>query len=479
MGSERGLDPLAMLNIVESRYQSLLPGFSSVTTRLRLYSFHAWWVTYYMDAVHDPAPEAFNLFARRVEALYALTSAQDARETGVAGRIFANKKLASDNDVLDFRSETDAGTDRDKRYLQPLGGAFTEIYKTQMTESGLLGTAENHKLPVATPAGRALAEAFGTSIEHAGEAFLKAAEAGSVTRNSIAKMEIMLPSHLDQESAEADLLRALLMGEDGSPRSMARRASLLLILRTACDAGKAPVSENLLRWSWAEPNVDRELNETERAWQHYQSGDTTRMVYEALLRHATIELEDYPVGLSMTELCSLLASRLPDLSLADYLNKIDADHSDWTLEDLQADAVAVEAVIGDILAPLSRLRQMWQGRVEALAESYPDRPGYQTCYSELRWLEDRIDRPARTVIAELIRERVLRRHLDVAARKFYISQNYTFLVEIEDARLRARATAGVEMTGPRLGTALKFLDDVDFFREGKITEKAKAYLEAV
>lgn len=86
---ERGLDPIAMLGPIETLYQQkLLPGFSSVTTRLRYYSFHAWWITQYADRVRNTDRKVFQLFTRRCEALYALAAMQANRsEVGLAGAI--------------------------------------------------------------------------------------------------------------------------------------------------------------------------------------------------------------------------------------------------------------------------------------------------------------------------------------------------------------------------------------------------------
>lgn len=84
IGAEQGLDHLAMLSPVEAHYQSLLRGFSSVTTRLRNYSFYAYWVAHYKRQVRNDARRVFEDRTRRVEALYALAASQQRKETGVA-----------------------------------------------------------------------------------------------------------------------------------------------------------------------------------------------------------------------------------------------------------------------------------------------------------------------------------------------------------------------------------------------------------
>lgn len=125
LGMEQGQDHLAMLSPVEAHYQSLLQGFSSVTTRLRHYSFHAFWVVHYKRNVRNDARRVFEDKTRRVEALYALAAAQHKGETGVAGARFAEAKLKEETDIIDFRVETDYETDEKDRYLAPLGGGVS------------------------------------------------------------------------------------------------------------------------------------------------------------------------------------------------------------------------------------------------------------------------------------------------------------------------------------------------------------------
>lgn len=94
IGRQQGLDHLAMLSPIEALYQSLLPGFTSVTTRLRNYSFYAWCLVRYAEKLHDGSLTTFQDFMRRAEALYALAAAQYPGETGVAGATFCPRDAA-------------------------------------------------------------------------------------------------------------------------------------------------------------------------------------------------------------------------------------------------------------------------------------------------------------------------------------------------------------------------------------------------
>ena len=96
----------------------------------------------------------------------------------------------------------------------------------------------------------------------------------------------------------------------------------------------------------------------------------------------------------------------------------------------------------------------------------PDSLGRQSAASELAWLEDRRDRPGQEVLAELVRQRVARRHLDVACRKLARQNAYTFLFDVENGRIRARTRRPVGPSGSRIGTAMRFLTDARILADG-------------
>lgn len=482
LGTEQGLDHLAMLSPVESHYQALLRGFSSVTTRLRNYSFYAFWVVHYKRNVRNDARRVFEDMTRGAEALYALAAAQRKNETGVAGSLFADEKLKRSGGLVDFRVETDRETPQNDRYLAPRGGAFPGIYLGQMREMGLVGRGQNHGLPVPDLRCHALADAYGASLGDAKSDFLRCAEERQVTRVELAPMVVMAPSALDQESEEASILRSLLMGEDGAELSTNRRATLLAILEiarkndgTATGVGER-VTEDMLRWWFLDHAPEGEHAIIHRAWQHYQVGDMVRLVYEALLNHAILALEDTSQGLPAPELVAGLVAEAPDASLDAWLLELASGPE--TLRELQVRGMVHDAQFGDILAPLARLWRDWRGRLVELGQSYREAPGQQTCYTELKWIEEHRSEPAAKALGNLVFSHVIRRHLEVAARKFRIQSSYTYLLEVENGNLRARGKVNLSPSGPRLATALRFLEDVDFLKGGRITPRGLAYLRA-
>ena len=59
---KNGLDPLGMQNSSVSLYQTLLPGVSNVTLRMRYYGLYAWLCRTYAKKDGDTNPEAWKRF---------------------------------------------------------------------------------------------------------------------------------------------------------------------------------------------------------------------------------------------------------------------------------------------------------------------------------------------------------------------------------------------------------------------------------
>jgi hypothetical protein len=73
------------------------------------------------------------------------------------------------------------------------------------------------------------------------------------------------------------------------------------------------------------------------------------------------------------------------------------------------------------------------------------------------------------MLGRLLQERVVRRHLWIALRKLRYQNDYTFLFEPDNGRIRLRAKDGPVFTNPRLGPALTFLKDIHLIGEAGLT----------
>jgi hypothetical protein len=153
---------------------------------------------------------------------------------------------------------------------------------------------------------------------------------------------------------------------------------------------------------------------------------------------------------------------------------MEARNRDAPLSALQTRAMREPEDVADILAPLARLLAMWSGRIGELERSFAPAPERQSAASELVWLKKRLDLPGRDTFAELIGQRVARRHLAVASRKLARQNSYTFLFDLENGVLRARLKRPVAASSPRLATALQFLADARLLKDGRCVDEAVA-----
>jgi hypothetical protein len=60
-----------------------------------------------------------------------------------------------------------------------------------------------------------------------------------------------------------------------------------------------------------------------------------------------------------------------------------------------------------------------------------------------------------------------------------IPNDYTFLIESDDGRVRFRAGNGPVLTNPRLGPAITFLEDIHLIGAAGVTAQGKSLIEAL
>ena len=219
LGQDTGLDPLGMQRPIEAIYQSLLPGISTITLRLRYYSFYPWLLEVYSKSNPNTDMQEFRKFQRKAEALLALICAHGQGEVGVAGINWATRTLqglgakpAADV-VIDFAAGADPASD-EENYLLNKGGAFGGIYSSQLREMGLIRTDDpNLPIPYCTSAAMPLAEAYREQLGGLADVFLAAVEKGRVTKEELDKLHVMKPSHILPGSLEQSALATVLLAQ--------------------------------------------------------------------------------------------------------------------------------------------------------------------------------------------------------------------------------------------------------------------------
>lgn len=494
LGQDGGLDPLGMQRPIEAIYQSLLPGISTITLRFRYYSFFVWMLEIYAREERNTDPAAFRVFQRRCETVFALICARGSTELGVAGIDWAQKQLTGMADlnggdaVIDFSVGADPEAEITQRYLRNKGGAFGGIYATQMFEMGLI-TLGNDRNPISVCTNRAipLAEAFGAEIGDLSSIFLNAVRAGHVSLADLDRMSEIKPSEIEPGSTEHGLLVDVLLGKGAAPSASdkLRRSTTIMLLQLTETLQDVPRAE-AVKWEWfgagkVTESIEATSDEVRMLWALYQACDLMRLAYENVLDLALDMLMQSP-GRRMT-LDALVGELLDhadapdDLTWRELSIRLAADstpadaarNADLAMNEARAagDRPGQMRSVVALVAALSA-KAVEFGDLLDQALNAPDH--FHSLRTETRFLQIRNEESARSVVGTIIRERVLKRHLWVASRKFRNQKAYTFLMEPEEGVLRYRDHFRVSPSSPRLEQAMGFLRDVKLLHDARLSE---------
>ena len=491
--SKNGLDPLGMQNSSIKLYQALLPGISNVTLRIRYYGLYAWLSHTYAQNVRDTNPESWKRYIRRTEALFALISYQHGGETGVAGVDWASKALDnSTSEIVEFAKAAEPGSDI--HYLSQAWGAYGAAYGSQLREIGILSQSSDHDIPLpGADIGEAMATAFEDALGPLATLFYEIIERGSVTKTELDQFALLAPSEIGLKSDERALYQNILIGDSDSDDSnnVSRRQSVLLIMKVTALIGHSPKPDEV-RWilyagydgqGGPLDLSDQALEVQRQRWWIYQANDLCHVALETLLKFTLDNLSLYHNGLSLERLVPTCVDQVLEAAdhkpqhWADFLNGIQPTinayernnaSSEWSLsQDIVRGAgrSAKKFCTPDIAWKAIKLlailhKRIQQESVDLTAEFEHLNPNaFRSLLSETRFLDRQLDESFEETLGKIIEERVVRRHLWIAMRKFRYQRDYTFLFEMDEGRLRLREKDGPVFTTPRLGSAINFLKD--------------------
>lgn len=473
LGQDNGLDPLAMLRPTEALYQSLLPGISTVTLRLRYYSFFAWMLQVWARG-GSTSPQEFQLFQRKAEVIFALVGVSGDYETGLAGSTWAHQAWESGRDPINISEIADPAAA--KRYLQNSRGAYGAIYASQMKESGLVASAANHSLDVLTGRGVELADAFESDMAPALNIFIDALRKGQITRNQIQELQVLKPSAVPDKGRERVLLQRLLVGpQDNETESdIARALTMNLILKTTSEVGKRP-SPAQLKWHWyreAHALVTGKNGGTQvlKLWGLYHANDLLRLSYELLLKRALNILQMLPTkGCSTSRLISLICDDIdsPETHWEKFVSDLPQPAATAIEEELTvalerqgaSKAATDDKTVNNCLKLLAMAYKYGVNASELVSASFPTATPFQSLSTEIPYLQALNGISLESITSRLVRDRILMRHLWVAAKKLRKQKAYTYLFDIDDGSLRFRDGFVASLSNPRLSQAMTFLDD--------------------
>lgn len=491
---KNGLDPLGMQNSSVNLYQTFLPGISNVTLRMRYYGLYAWLCSSYAKKIGDENPESWKRYLRRTEALYALIAYRHGGETGVAGIEWASKAIdSSTGKSIEFAEAAEPGSET--FYLKQTWGAYGAAYGSQLFEIGILTRSSEHDIPVLTEeTGEPLAAVFGETMGVLAEQFHKTLQRGSVSMAELDQFSSLAPSEILLTSAERGLYQGILLKEPETenPSALSRRLSVLLILRIAALLGRAPTPDEV-RWilyagfdargqslDLASPSLEAQ----QKRWWVYHANDLCHIALETFLKFTLDQLGLHPGGITLGRLIPHCVNQI--LECADqspenwvaFVDGIQPTENAYDERDLMSDwALSQEVVRGagrsdekfctpelawkavKLLAILHKKVKQEDRDIETELEGFnPD--AFRSLLSETRFLDHLVDEDFAQALGRIIEERVVRRHLWIALQKFRYQRDYTFLIEMDEGRLRLREKDGPVFTNPRLGPAITFLQDI-------------------
>ena len=494
-----GVDPLGMQNSSVRLYQTLVPGISNVTLRIRYYGFYAWLADRYAREVGDTDPERWKRFIRRAEGLYALVAARQGKESGVAGIEWAHRRLLdlSARGRIDFEADTEPGSD--SGYLKNAWGNFGAAYRGQLFEIGIFDHAD-HEIPLASRSiGKPLAQAFAGSIGDSADRFGGCMEAAAASLEDLDALQTCLPSAIDAASRERDLYQELLLGipeSTDSSGSAARRLTIRLLLRTTELLGRRPDAE-AFRWALysAQDVHGRRLTLTEPGeiehrdrWWVYQANDLCQLACSTILKFVLDILEGFPEGVSYHGLVSTVVERIVEALSSDrrtwsaFAKGVpiapNSSNADDPISEAALASEALEAGRGDrsfctadqaatavtLLAILQK--RLAESRIDLFAIfGDPNRVDFRSVHTEVEFIKGIGTCDLPEALGRLVSVRILHRHLWVALKKLRYQGDYTFLIESDDGLLRLRGKDGPTFTNPRLRPTIGFLEDLQLIDE--------------
>lgn len=460
-GASGGLDPLAMLAPIEQVYSNLLTGMSSVTVRFRYYSFLAWWVLQYARGKPTKSQTDLSEHIRKGEALVGLATRAIGKGGGLAGENTFGNTLRTSGPEIDMVALR-------QTYLKT--PAFFAVYGGQMTEMGILARNKDRNLAPTPDLGIRLANAYEEAIgADTAVLFQSLAQQDFVRQDALPDLEPMCINFADPygRTREQELLRDMFMGRVGLG---ARRNTLLEIMLDAHASGATPDEWGLrLRWLSKLPTNDDPHHTERMRWAHFQVADSLRVAMEALLRHSVIILRETG-AITLNELIVEVCGNIPrDITFSEYLTQLAIVVDGQDFAQIQRRAEIDGTSLDEKLALIAKLWVDWSDQIPEMAKVFPTRKPFTTSATEFRALHELQDRPAWDAVADFLKDRVLRRHSFVAARKLHGQSNNTFQMEYEAGRLIARQLGNVGAAGPRLATAISFLRQLGILNDDGLT----------
>jgi hypothetical protein len=497
-----GRDPLGMQATSVRLYRELAPGLTNVTNRLRYFSFYCWVIAAYERRHHAADLARWQIFIRRAEAVYALSSqtVDAAQSLGMAGGDWAARMRngfasAPTQGPVDLTAYTDTpgGTGQ---YLKAKGGNFGQFYVASMLEVGMLTDFKVFPI-VSDRYGRDLAGSFAASIGGVEQVLLDAIETGTLDQQALAEIGAAAhPARIPADGEEMALLKAYLLGEkpqlDGSDQ---RRRSSAWLRLALMQRGVGPQDDRALRrafYSRVAPDGSaiEVTGETIDGWRAYQANEYGHIALECLLNGVISCLKQHGgVASPDTLIDALLDVALGSSDARASWAAWAREASEQTDEDELAGPVLRTIAQGapghaEIwLSALKLLGMLWakwadnqQGLMHQIAR------GAGPTGRSLAGVLDTLNGVSNGGVADALRRalqrHVVSEHMAIAGQKLAGAGTFTYHFLLADGEMSEGQLGTYGYTNPRLQNLARFMGDAGLHEDGKVTPSGEGFLRA-
>jgi hypothetical protein len=364
-----------------------------------------------------------------------------------------------------------------------------------MSEMGLVhfpDSGQSNPNPVCSEIALELAEALASELGDIADRFFEVVVSGQVSVSDLGSFAAMKPSALQSGSREHVLLKNILLGahDARSLTGQMRRSTLTMLLQITEKHGSVPRADTV-KWHWFENVPAREAaqpHQVPQLWFLYQACDLMRLAYEVILSAALTMIDAAPRRrMSLGELTNELANTVQTASGESWDNFSSSINAGAEASAAREYATAMQEAMSagetneqvrNAISLIAILAEKATAETALVDEALSGADYFQSLRTEANFLDRNRSADAGRLIADLIRERILKRHLWVASRKFRNQKAYTFHMEPEEGVLRYRAPIRVSPSSPRLDQALRFLRDISLIDNGGVTPIGKAELAA-
>ena len=509
----RGLDPLGLQNTSDATFTLLLPGLNNVTGRIRYYSFYCWLLDEYSKRNGSTDPEVQRKFMRTAEYIIALSSQfYDGDNGSIPGSNYAKVEVQNEEITIHDLSagifKPDGTTA--KTYWNFGWGAFGQYYLGSLRDIGIIIDRESNggvytrtnSREDGFVSGEILAQAFNQSIPSVKkELYFTCLENGSISET---QLQQLLPefnlTHVPEGSEEQRLLTRLLIQKDYPLRieeepAMLRNESIYHLLKFAQSEPEKFSDRQFVYSAYDSKGLrDGEREPSLFGWYYYQFNEFWHYSNTSILNGTLDYLESTNgpnwVALSqfVDEVTGLVVDRFqeeglsaePSDLLSDVLEKLNPDEYQY-LNSASQGSKTEKAFYGFLLMFSEYLNNTEE---LVLLKEYGEnnelaKDGEGSGYFLLQ-LRVKLTSSLQDFIREYIFKNVIYRHQYVAFRKIRGGGLSTQKFIIEDHHIRYLGNFEAGYTGPRIGSLISFLKDLNIIStDNKLTEYGAEVLNQI